>query len=90
MPEQNKTKHKTIAKERPFARAVQILRNVSLRPTRQRLALAKLLFEGANRHVTAESLHEEIDEAQITISRATIYNTSASIHRGGPSAGSGG
>lgn len=75
MSDQVKRQHKTVVKERPFARAVQTLRNVDLRPTRQRLALAKILFDGDNRHVTAESLHEEIQEANITISRATIYNT---------------
>ncbi len=30
-----------------------------LRPTRQRLALGDLLFEGEDRHVTAELLHAE-------------------------------
>lgn len=60
---------------RPFSRAVKKLRDVGLRPTRQRLALAKTLFDGPNRHVTAEILHEEIKRANISISRATIYNT---------------
>lgn len=47
-----------------------------LRPTRQRLALAKLLFEdGDHRHVTAEQLHGEAVGANIPVSLATIYNT---------------
>jgi len=51
------------------------LRAAGLRPTRQRLALARLLFEGGDRHVTAEVLHEEATQAQISVSLATVYNT---------------
>ncbi|VAV96382.1 Iron-responsive regulator Irr [hydrothermal vent metagenome] len=61
--------------ERPYAHLVQKLRQAGLRPTRQRLALAKLLFDGPNRHVTAESLHGETEQANIAISLATIYNS---------------
>jgi Fur family iron response transcriptional regulator len=43
-----------------------------LRPTRQRLALAQLLLENGDRHVTAEELH---GEAVISVSLATVYNT---------------
>ena len=50
------------------------LRAVGLRPTRQRVALARLLFEGGHRHVTAESLHAEVRSAQMPVSLATIYN----------------
>ena len=45
-----------------------------LRPTRQRLAPAKLLFT-ADRHVTAEGLHEEAILAHMPVSLATVYNT---------------
>ncbi len=45
-----------------------------LRPTRQRLALAKLLFT-EDRHVTAEGLHEEAIRAHVPVSLATVYNT---------------
>ena len=38
---------------RPYARALDRLKAVGLRPTRQRLALAKLLFDGGDRHVSA-------------------------------------
>ncbi len=52
------------------------LREVGLRPTRQRLALAELLFGGdGHRHVTAEQLHREAREAGLSVSLATIYNT---------------
>ena len=35
------------------------LRGVGLRATRQRLDIGSLLFSGIDRHVTAESLHDE-------------------------------
>jgi len=51
------------------------LHAVGLRPTRQRLALARLLFENGDRHVTAEQLHGEAASAAIPVSLATVYNT---------------
>ncbi len=51
------------------------LRAVGLRPTRQRIALARLLFTGGDRHVTAEQLHGEAQAAAIRVSLATVYNT---------------
>ena len=60
---------------RPYASALDRLRKVGLRPTRQRLALAKLLFENGNRHVTAEDLHSEARGAGVSVSLATVYNT---------------
>ncbi len=51
------------------------LKAVGLRPTRQRLALAGLLFEGGHRHITAEQLHGEAGASAIKVSLATIYNT---------------
>jgi Fur family iron response transcriptional regulator len=50
------------------------LRKAGLRPTRQRLALAGLLFEGPDRHVTAEALHADAARAGVRVSLATIYN----------------
>ncbi len=61
--------------ERPYAQALNRLRNAELRPTRQRLALCKLLFDGGDRHVTAEALHTEAMAADVRVSLATIYNT---------------
>jgi Fur family iron response transcriptional regulator len=60
---------------RPYAVALDRLREAGLRPTRQRLALAKLLLEAGDRHVTAEQLHGEAMAAAIRVSLATIYNT---------------
>jgi Fur family transcriptional regulator, iron response regulator len=58
-----------------FPDPVERLRAVGLRPTRQRLALARLLFGGGDRHVTAEQLHGEALSAAIPVSLATVYNT---------------
>ncbi len=46
-----------------------------LRPTAQRLALARLLFEHGDRHVSAEQLHAEARKARVPVSLATVYNT---------------
>jgi len=46
-----------------------------LRPTRQRVALAEILFGGPHRHVSAEQLQEEATAARVNVSLATIYNT---------------
>ena len=46
-----------------------------LRPTRQRVALAEILFGGPHRHVSAEELLAEAQNAKVNVSLATIYNT---------------
>jgi Fur family iron response transcriptional regulator len=51
------------------------LRAAGLRPTRQRVALARLLFSAGDRHVTAELLHEEVQSRKVAVSLATVYNT---------------
>ena len=51
------------------------LRAAGLRPTRQRVELAGVLFRGPDRHVTAESLHDEVGRAGVKVSLATVYNT---------------
>ena len=51
------------------------VRSAGLRPTRQRVALAELLFAKGNRHLTAEQLHEEAVVAGVPVSLATVYNT---------------
>ena len=53
---------------RPYAHVLDRLKSVGLRPTRQRLALAKLLLEDDFRHVTAEQLHGEAIDAGIKVS----------------------
>ena len=51
------------------------LRLAGLRPTRQRRSLALMLFGAGDRHVSAESLHQEALVAGIDVSLATVYNT---------------
>ncbi len=60
---------------RPYSGVIDRLRHAGLRPTRQRIALAKLLFDGGDRHVTAEELHGEAVGGNVRVSLATIYNT---------------
>jgi Fur family iron response transcriptional regulator len=62
--------------ERQEQRKVQdMLRIAGLRPTRQRVALAEILYSRGNRHVSAELLHEEAEAADVAVSLATVYNT---------------
>lgn len=51
------------------------VRDAGLRPTRQRVALAELLFAQGDRHLSAEILHEEAIESGVEVSLATVYNT---------------
>jgi Fur family iron response transcriptional regulator len=60
---------------RPYSHFLDQIRSAGLRPTRQRLALAKLLFSGENRHVTAETLHGDAQAEKMRVSLATVYNT---------------
>ncbi len=59
----------------PFCDALDKLRTAGLRPTRQRLALAQILFGRGNRHITAEELHAEAQTVKADVSLATVYNT---------------
>lgn len=68
---------------RPFSQILDRLRGAGLRPTRQRMALAKLLFEGGDRHLTAEMLHADALSANVRVSLATVYNTLHQFHRAG-------
>ena len=57
------------------ATATAKLRHAGLRPTRQRVELAGVLFQSGDRHVTAESLHDEVAQTGVKVSLATVYNT---------------
>jgi len=63
-----------MAKTRPYSDSIERLKAVGLRPTRQRLALARLLFDGGDRHLSAEQLHDEALAAKVRVSLATVYN----------------
>ncbi len=60
---------------RPFRPVLDRLTAAGLRPTRQRLALARLLFDSGDRHVTAEQLHQQAVGNGVKVSLATVYNT---------------
>lgn len=64
-----------VSTNRPFAIALRKLKASGLRPTRQRIALAKLLLDSGPRHVTAEELFQEARTVGIPVSLATVYNT---------------
>ena len=64
--------HKTRSSDRDSALR---LRGAGLRPTRQRVALADMLFAKGDRHLTAEELHEEAVGVGVPCSLATVYNT---------------
>lgn len=51
------------------------LRQVGLRPTRQRVSLTQLIFGSGDRHFSAEALHAEAGAVNIDVSLATVYNT---------------
>lgn len=57
------------------AASVARLRASGLRPTRQRLALASILFDGQDRHVSAEWLYDVAKHKGVNVSLATVYNT---------------
>src|SRR5882724_6764288 len=59
----------------PWHDTKAMLRQVGLRPTRQRMALGWMLFAKGDRHITAEMLYEEATRAKVPVSLATVYNT---------------
>ena len=59
----------------PWHDVKSMLRDVGLRPTRQRMSLGWLLFAKGDRHLTAEMLYEEANKARVPVSLATVYNT---------------
>jgi Fur family iron response transcriptional regulator len=67
----------------PLEEPGEKLRSAGLRPTRQRIALAGLLFGTGDRHVSAEDLHAEARAAGVRVSLATVYNTLNQFTRAG-------
>ena len=58
-----------------YNKAIKKLENNGVRLTKQRMVLAKILFQKGKRHVSAESLYDEVRKEDRKISLATIYNT---------------
>jgi len=65
------------------ASTVDRLRGAGLRPTRQRLALARLLFDKGHRHVSAEQLHGEAVENEVRVVARHRLQHASPIHLGG-------
>ena len=72
MNETNINRHRT---EIPRAAIRDMLCQSRLRPTRQRVDLAELLFAKGARHISAKGLYEEAIATDIPVSLATVYNT---------------
>lgn len=60
-----------------------LLVDKGIRPTRQRVALAALLFDGHHKHVTAEQVLGLARKGRARVSLATVYNTLHSFTRAG-------
>lgn len=58
----------------PYPCLEAVLRKANLRPTRQRVALAKILFHGPHQHISAEELHRKAKAVGVNLSLATVYN----------------
>ena len=70
-----KSKIYTYKPQSNFNQAIKKLSNIGIRPTKQRMILAKLLFENGDRHISAEEIFDELKKDNRKISLATIYNT---------------
>ena len=62
---------------------VRKLASAGVRPTRQRLDLARAIFGGGNRHFTAEMIFHETRSISFAPTLGTIYNTLNEFSRSG-------
>ncbi len=62
---------------------IPLLRKANLRPTQQRITLARHLFTNGHCHVTAEALHADVQSSGEQVSLATVYNTLHQFRRAG-------
>lgn len=51
-----------------------LLQKHGINPTRQRMAIGKILFS-RHQHLSAEQIHERLKSQQSQVSKATVYNT---------------
>ncbi len=68
-------KIKTFDPLNDFNKAIKTLISNNIRPTKQRMVLAKMLFEKGRRHISAEELYDEVKKDDRKISLATVYNS---------------
>ena len=59
----------------PTEQLITRLRRHGLRPTRQRVRLARLLLNGQDRHVRPDDIYEQLKSDPDKLSRGTVYNT---------------
>ena len=59
--------------ERFYTNVITRLRKANLHPSRQRITLAKMLFEGANRYIKVKILHQESLNLNVRITLAIVY-----------------
>jgi Fur family iron response transcriptional regulator len=69
--------------DRKGAAIQEMLRNVGLRATRQRIALASLLNKSEKSYVTAKILYDKALEARSSVSRATVCSALRQFERAG-------
>jgi Fur family iron response transcriptional regulator len=67
----------------PRADVLEMLHNVGLRPTRQRIALTSMLLRIEDRHVTAQIIYARALKARCPVSRATVTNALRQFERAG-------
>ncbi|MEP3264248.1 MAG: iron response transcriptional regulator IrrA [Hyphomicrobiales bacterium] len=73
--EEDQNKMTSLSTSLAHKTTVQQLREAGLKPTRQRIAIADILFKDGHKHVSAEDLYSEIGRSGMQISLATVYNT---------------
>ena len=74
---------KQLPSEGNYVSSAALLQAAGLRPTRQRMVLAGWLFDGCDKHVTAEQTHDATTRMRVGISLATVYNTLNSFTEAG-------
>ena len=58
----------------PYEKIKNVLRQINLRPTKQRIAIFDILFKQENWHFSADIVEKKCSESGVKISAGTIYN----------------
>ena len=58
----------------PYEKIKNVLRQINLRPTKQRIAIFDILFRQENWHFSADIVEKKCSESGVIISAGTIYN----------------
>ena len=58
----------------PYEKIKNVLRQINLRPTKQRIAIFDILFRQENWHFSADIVEKKCSEIGVKISAGTIYN----------------